>query len=296
MCPFPIRCLLLCVLSATSFIASAFDLVPGQIYTTNDDDNVVTRHSPQGAVIDTFTFPAGYGYSVRGLAFDSDGLLYAVIASSPGFNVVRVNRQGAVEALGSATNYLGGNSNYGKLVVLAGGAQPDVIVAAASQLVRFSSAGNQVLLDGNQVHDVELLPTGNLLVLLGYEIREITRDGTFVRQLQPSVSIAGARALAYHPPSGKVYFAMYGYSPIYSRLIRMDAQTCNVEVDIPHHVGTDLTLVWDQPDESDRLLVGNIYANAMQFNTGLDLPGELDSSPRSFVALFSQNLLNDSFE
>ena len=193
-------------------VTHAFDLIPGDLYSSNNQSLVISRYAPDGAFIDSFAIPSEYGSEVRGLAVGPDDLLYAVTVDGSGFNVISIDSSGAVQFAYSGQAYLAGDLSSGKISFSTNG---QFFVAGGQYLTRFDvgSAYGTLIYTNNGVTDVKGLPSGNLLVLSNYELDELTTDGDLVRAITPSpLLLVDARGVEYDTSSKTIYVSMLGYS------------------------------------------------------------------------------------
>jgi len=210
-----------CLCLGLASVAQAFDLVPGDLYSSNYGSLVISRYAPDGAFIDSISIPANYGSEVRGLAFGPDSLLYATTVEGSGFNVIAIDRSGAVQSTYNGQSYVAGNLSSGKIAFSGNG---QFFVAGGDYLTRFdvgTTYGTYVYTN-NGVMDVKELPNGNLLVLSNYELDEITTEGELVRTITPDpVLLVDARGLEYDPVSKTIYVSMLGYTGENFQVLRL---------------------------------------------------------------------------
>lgn len=259
--------------------ASAMPLEYGDIYSSNYFSHRINHYDSNGAYIDSFLFPTSSGSDVRGIAFGTNGLLYAVSTTSAGFGVSTIDNDGAITFVGGGSSYIKGNVSYGKIAVANDGRY---YVAGENNLTAFApgSTTGTVIYTANQVYDVEVLPSGNLLVLSAYSLQEITSSGAVVRNINPSIELGDARGLEYDPATDSIYVTMLGDigKKFNFRLMRIDGDTGVVEVNENFWYGDDLFLTLD-----GELLVGSRTQAPGIFDTDLNKIGSLQHGFQMFV-------------
>lgn len=257
--------------------AQAMSLTPGDIYTSNYFSNTISHYDINGTFIDSFTLPSTIGSEVKGLSFGDNGQLYAVTSKDSGFNVVAIDGSGTVSESYSGPGYVSGNLSYGKIAF---GANGNFYVAGSNNIVAFTRGVSQgtVIRTDNQMFDVDVLPSGNLLALSAYGLNELSPTGALVRKINTSISLVDARGVEFNPATGKVFVTMLGYSDQYFRLMRFDALSGQIEKNESFWYGDDMVLLTD-----GRLLVGSRTEAPGLFDQDLHLVGSLGSQQQMFV-------------
>lgn len=276
--------------AALSGPGHAFELVPGHVYTSDSSTNAIIQVQPDGVEVDTLTLP-GYTDGTKGLAFGPDGTLFVVAVADHGFDVVRIGPQGQVLATYAGPTYVFGNLSYGKIAVSDSGR---VYVTGQDSLLTFQPGvtGVSTIYTDNQVYDVEILPSGNLLVLTAYRIVELTPSGGFVRTVVPSHGVVDGRGLEYDPVTNSVFATMLGYSEHYFQVMRFDASTGILEGSNAYTYADDLFLTIDR-----RLLVGSRTQPPAWFGLDTAMLGVLNPRQRMFVTVYSvEAVFSDDFE
>ncbi|MGH2551530.1 MAG: hypothetical protein ACRDHN_19250, partial [Thermomicrobiales bacterium] len=216
------------LLVSASFFAAfgsrveAFDLMEGDLYSSNFQSSAISQYSSDGVFIDSIAIDPSYGSEVRGLAFGPDNLLYAATVAGNGFNVISIDALGTIQHTYNGQSYLAGNLSAGKIAFARNG---QFFVAGGGNLVRFDigTTYGSYIYSNNQVYGVEGLPSGNLLVLSAYQLDEITTEGAIVRTITPSpIRFVDARDVEYDPASDAIYVSMLGYSGEEFQVMRLN--------------------------------------------------------------------------
>lgn len=273
---------LLCLLVSVVMVPTvqAMSLTPGDLYSSNYFSNTIYHYNSAGAYIDSLTLPSGSGAETQGLAFGADGLLYAVRnrGANSGYDVVAIDGNGMMQNMFSGSGYIGGNISYGKIAVADNG---QVFVAGGNTLQAFSpgTVTGSTIFSGNQIFDVEILPTGNLLVLSAYGLNEITPSGALVRAITPSIMLTDARGVEYDPLTGDIFVTVLGNSGSgFFRLMRLDGTSGQVEANVYFWYGDDMFLTAD-----NRLIVGSRTQAPGIFDLNLNYMGSLSAGQQMFV-------------
>jgi len=268
---------------------AAFELVPGDIYTSDSFTNTIIHADPQGNEIDTLPL-GGYTMGSKGLAFGPDDTLYVVAVTMYGYDVVHLDTAGNVLGRYPGSIFVSGNLSYGKIAVSQGGR---VYVAGQSSLISLLpgvSASTPIYTD-NQVLDLDFLPSGNLLVLTGYRVVELTPDGALVREVLPSQSVVDGRGIKYERVTNTFVTTMLGYTDHFYELRRWDAKTGAFLGWNYYNYGDDI----DQfPD--GRLLIGSRTLPPAIFDVNLGMTRAFNTHQRMFVAIHSNPIFGDDFE
>jgi hypothetical protein len=257
---------------------AAITFTPGHFYSTDDSTRDIFEYDETGAFLGSVTLSATLADDLRGLAFGPDGLLYVTATKGSGFNVLAIDHDGVVlQTYSRPSVYIAGNSSYGKLAVDAN----YLYVAGGNLLTRFpigNPAGTSIY-GNNQVFDVEILPSGNLLVASAYDVEEITSTGSLVRSIDPGPGFfTDVRGVEYDPVSNKVFVTHLGHSNFFFRIMRFDAATTVYEENATFSYADDLFIT-----DSGNLLVGSRTDPPRVYTQGLDQIGTLGTSDRKFV-------------
>jgi hypothetical protein len=256
----------------------AFSFSPGHYYTSDYDSSVITQYNATGTVVGSLNLNNG----VRGITFGPDGLLYAVTRPETfGFRVLAINGLGGIEATYSdAVTYIGGNISSGKIAVDAS----NIYVAGASQVMKFqigSPASGLPIYTNNQVFDVEVLPSGNLLAASAYEVKEITSSGSVVRDFGPGGLFTDIRGVEYDPSTNNVFVTHLGHSGFFHQVMRFDWLTGNLEESTMFTYADDMFMTND-----GNLLVGSRTQVPRLYSQELDAIGGLAGPVQMFVTQF----------
>lgn len=182
----------------------------------------------------------------------------------------------------STSPYIGGNISYGKVAVGNG----NIYVAGGNNLTRFQigdSSSATTIYTTNQVYDVEVLPSGNLLVASAYEVQELTPAGTFIRNIEPSGSLyTDIRGVEYDPATNNVFVTHPGHTGFFFQIMRVDWLTGALEESITLNYADDLFLT----REGD-LLVGSRTQIPRLYSQDLDELGSLGGVQQMFVTQYT---------
>ena len=165
---------------------TTFGFVPGHYYSSNYSSRVIKEYNGAGIAIASYTLPSALGEEVRGLAFGSDGLLYATVSrGSSGCAVLALRSDGTVAASYTwPVDVTGSNLMYGRIAM----DNQYLYLCGAGGLTRFllgdPSSGTSIY-SGNSIYDVKPLPNGHLFVAFSGNIDEITTTGALVRHVTP---------------------------------------------------------------------------------------------------------------
>jgi hypothetical protein len=268
-----------CLLSNASLGYGQF-FVANDFYTSNYD-STIRHYSSSGAFVNSITIPSTYGTEVKGMAAGFDGLMYVTVGNGTnGFNVLSLNSAGAVQQVYSGPEYVAGNLSYGKIAFSTNG---QFFVTGQGSVRRFT-VGNQfgnLIYTGNQMFDSTTLPSGNMLVLSAYEIKEITPSGVVVRTINSSIGLTDARGIAYNASTDDIYVSMLGNSAQPFRVMKLDGQTGQVEALETYTYADDLFITND-----NRLLVGSRTSRVGIFDMNLNQTGFLTDDAQMFVTQF----------
>jgi hypothetical protein len=220
------------------------------------------------------------GKQTRGLTFGSDGLLY-VAAHNTGpdrFELYGYDESGNIRA--TFTNNMpsvGNNVFYGKLV----SDDNYLFVGGTAGITRYELGGPDVgtMIVAGDGRDIELLPNGNLLHASSFGVREITVDGSLVREFTLNGgTFFNVNAVEYDPIGNDVFFANHTGGSI----IRFDFDTGDVEDIVSFANPVDMHLTAD-----GELLVGSWTGPAARFNRDLQYLGDIGEMHRMFITQYS---------
>jgi len=252
----------------------------GRLYSAQYDEPAVYVSNPDGSNYVTFNMFPTYD-SVSGLAFSPDGKLYATTNTDFDSTVRAFGPQGQVLESYPVPGYLMGNISYGKVAV----DQQHLYVAGGNSLFKFNRGDSDSavgIYSNNQVFDVEILPSGNLLVASAYEIEEITSTGTVVRTIDMvGPGFTDIRGIEYDPDTNNLFVTHLGHTGFFHRLMRLDATTGVLEESISFNYADDLFLL-----DSGDLLVGSRTNAPRIYSQDLDLLDTLAGGERIFVTQY----------
>lgn len=264
-----------------SFSANSITFVPGDYYTSTYFSNTINHYSKDGLFVDSITVPNSYGSDVKGISFNSTGNMYAVTVRGGNYDVLSISNDNTIQTIASGTGYIQGNLSYGKIAT---DNFDNYYVAGAGNLTSFTSGSSfgDIIYSENQVYDVEVLPSGNLLVLSAYTLREITPSGSIVRNISSDIRLGDARGVEYDPATDSIYVTMLGYTNQNFRLMKLNGQTGVVEENVSYIYGDDLFLTTE-----GKLLVGSRTQVPGIFDTDLNLLNSFEGSDQMFVTQFT---------
>jgi len=259
-----------------------FSFVPGNIYSTSYGSFDIIEYSSKGAALASLTLSSTLGDGLRGIAFGPDGLLYTVMVRGSGFAVLALDSSGVVhQAYSMDPLYLAGNISYGKIAV----DRTYIYVAGADELIRFTLGSNDPgmsIYTNNQVFDVKVLPSGNVLVASAYEVDEITNAGAFVRSIRLSgASFVDVRGIEYDPAKNKLFATELGYTNFNFQLMRINASTGILEKSVTFNYADDLFLT-----QSGTLLVGSRTETPRIYMENLNNLGTVGITQRMFITQY----------
>jgi hypothetical protein len=277
----------LAVASSSSHAAS-FQLVPGDIYTTDSLSSAIIQTRPDGNEVSTLTL-SRYTMGYKGLAFAPDDTLYVVAVTTYGYDVVHLGADGSTLGTYPGSTYVSGNLSYGKIAVSDSGR---VYVAGQSTLMSLMpgiSASTPIYTD-NQIFDLDFLPSGNLLVVTAYHVVELTPTGTLVREVLPSHSVVDGHGIKVERATNTFVTTMLGYTDHYHELRRWDLATGAL-------LGWNVYNYADDIDQfpDGRLLIGSRSLGPGIFDIDLGMTGALNAHQRMFVAIHSNPIFGDGF-
>jgi hypothetical protein len=260
----------------------AFGFVPGNYYSSAYGSRTITEYNPSGSSVGTFTIPSAQGDDIRGIAFGPDGMLYATAVRGSGFAVLAIDSSGAVrQTYATSSVYLGGDVAYGKIAV----DSQYIYVAGPSQVTRFSvgspSSGTSIYSTSSQVYDMDILPSGNLLVASYSQINEITAAGAQVRCVA-SGFVNNIHGVEFDPATNSLFVTAFGDSSNHFPLMCLDGTTGAVKTSTYFLYGNDIFLT-----DSGNLLVGSCGQAPGIFSQGLDRVGTLGTGEQECVTEYT---------
>ena len=264
---------------------TTFAFIPGHYYSSNYSSRVIKEYDGAGIGIASYTLPSGLGEEVRGLAFGSDGLLYATVSrGSSGCAVLALRSDGSVAMSYTwPVNVTGSDLTYGKIAM----DNQYLYLCGSGGLTRFllgnSSSGTSIY-TGNSIYDVKPLPNGHLFVVFSGNIDEITTSGALVRHVTnyPFSILVDARGIEYNPTTNILFVTHYGRTDFYDRIMRFNATTGALLSDATLSYPIDLFL-----DASGNLLVGSYTQNPTFFSQDLVQGKHLHGGQQMFVTQYA---------
>lgn len=281
------------LLGMLSTQVESFSFSVGDFYAANISSSIITQYDTSGAIKGslTVTLPSN-GRDLRGLAFGPDGLLYATVAQSSGFSVLALDSYGTVQRTYTHTAYISGDIGYGAICFDNSGYF--YVAAGGTGLVRFNTAAPSSVDIINReygVHDVEVLPSGNILMATSQFIFELNRQGQMIRWITPSdpnhlvigdsPSFTDIQGIEYDPASNSLFVTAIGASGYYHKLTRVNAITGVVEACAIVSGGEHMILSND-----GRLIVGNASYSTRVFSTSLESLGYFAGNTFPFVTQY----------
>lgn len=271
--------------------AFALSFTPGHLYSTSE--SAINEYDPSGHLLSSMQ--VGFG-ELRGLGFGQDKLLYVVQENeSPwgGVNTVK-----AFDSAGNAvrtynfTGAISGNISYGKLSFDASG--ENFYVGSASGLYKFNIAGGSGKLLANvDAMDVEVLPSGELLVASSYALNRYSADGKLIGgfgTINDPDGITGdsypwlvdARGVEYDPASDTTFVTMLGYSGMFDKVLAFEGLSNKLVGIETYWYGDDMFVT-----ETGKLLIGSRTQPPGLFDTQLGFVGPFDGPDARFVTALS---------
>jgi len=273
----------LAMITNTPEAIAAFTFAAGDFYTANFFSDNILQYSVAGSPVGSFSVAPDLADEIRGVAFGPDGLLYATAVRESGFAVLAFNSSGALQQTYSMNSvYLAGNISYGKIAV----DNQHIYVAGAGVVTRFNindPTSGSIIYGNNQLFDVKILPSGNLLAASAYEVNEITASGTFVR----SIALQGnfftdIRGIEYDPLSNNLFVTHLGHTGFFFQLMRIDGTSGLLEKSVTLNYADDIFLT-----ANGDLVVGSRTQAPHIYTQDLDQIGTLGTSPQMFVTEFA---------
>lgn len=262
---------------------AAFGFVAGHDYSSDFSSRTITEYTAAGTTVGTLTLSSTVADGLRGIAFSSTGLLYTTAVVGSGYNVLALNSAGVIQRTYTApTVYAAGNLAFGKIAL----DSQYIYVGAQDVLTRFTiggSATGTTIYTDNQIFDVKVLPSGNLLVASAYNIKEITTGGTIIRTFSPQgISLVDIRGMEYNAATNDLFVTMLGYTGQYFQLMRFDATSGALEKQVTFNYGMDLFLT-----TGGSLLVGTYTQKPGFFSQDLVQTGTFGTAPQMFVTQYT---------
>lgn len=227
--------------SPSAFALAGIMFTPGHFYTSHSNYRKIYEADEEGRVLGFVELPSSIAQSVRGLAFGPDGLLYATVEHNYRFTVLALDHLGNVRSSYPTNIYPTNHLPDGKLAI--GGNY--IYVTGDDQAVKIKlgdPTSASVIYTNYDVTDVEILPSGNLLVASSRNIEEITPDGELVRSIElspttrrlpdgtySSYRIVDVEAIEYDPVANDIYFWQHGYTNFFRQLVRIDATSGRIK-------------------------------------------------------------------
>jgi hypothetical protein len=201
------------------------------------------------------------------------------------FTVLAVNRRGEI-----LKRYLSHDPGLrrpffdaaGNLLVVANGALVRFKLGDESSATAFSTA---VVQRHDAYQDLVILPNGNILGTLMRNLGESRPDGTFVREIKPSLrpnegfsGISSTSGLAYDPATGSIYVWMSGYTRQFNQLYQLDFATGEIRRQATVEGGGDILVT-----QEGKLVVGGWRVAPQILSKDLRHLGAFAGPPRSSV-------------
>src|SRR5215471_262875 len=177
---FALRIVIVTFAVAARFASASITFTQGHIYAANYFSRTILEYQSDGSFLGSLTLPSSAGDEVRGLAFGPDGLLYATVVRNSTAAVLALHSDGSIQQTYPFSVYVGGNLSYGKLAVDA----TNIYVGGQNSLTKFqigNPSSASTIYTNNQIYDVKIMPSGNLLVASNYYVQEITNSGQLVQ-------------------------------------------------------------------------------------------------------------------
>jgi hypothetical protein len=264
--------------AAVGLAAIQFSL--GHFYTTDfQNKTTIVEYDENGSALGSRNISSAH--ELRGLAFGPDQLLYVVDSQPDHFDVLALDRFGAVQRTYSHADPGGIRS-----LISAGHIVFDGMGHFYVDHFKFtigSPNSGQDFFTGAAMHDVAIGPNGNLLGINDHDLFEITPSGEFVRSIGPSPGSffnRALRAVAYDPQSDSIYVAMLGDSSSPHPLLRLNGTSGALVESTTLSNATDLFVTLNHG-----VLVGSRSVRPTRLDASLGVLGFLEgtSTDRMFV-------------
>jgi hypothetical protein len=260
-------------------VSHGFSFTPGDFYASQYFESSITHYNSAGVAIETLNMAAAPSDDLRGLAFGPGGAMYSVGVFDTGAHIYALSSTGTIQQTYTISNaFTGGNISYGKIAFGAGG---DFYIGTGVGVAKFNTANatGSLITSSGGIFDLEVLPSGNLLVATSYDISEITPSGTTVRQIVPDlVDLTDVRGLEYDPISNVIYATMLGYSDNFFQVMKLNGTTGAVLGRTSFTYADDLFLASD-----GRLVVGSRTQGPAFFNQSLEFQNSFTGNSKIFV-------------
>lgn len=276
--------------------ALAFVYTPGDIYSTSD--SAINQYAPNGSVVSSTPFA---GSDLRGLTFGPGHDLYVVRAGATPFSSPSVEVFGPNGSLLRSYNFGGnvfGNISYGKIAFDPNG--KDFYVGAGNGVYKFSVNGTTgSLFNSTEAFDVNVLPSGQLLVASGYGLTVLSSSGAILSTISqlndpygltndPFPRLVDVRGVQYDSANNKTYVTMLGYygASLYGpvdmsfKLLELNGLSNELLGLTTFTYGDDIALT-----NSGNLLVGSRTQSPGLFSTNLKYLGSLGGPDARFVTV-----------
>lgn len=262
--------------------AQTIQVSPGDFCATSYFSNTITHYNRQGAILGSMTVPSGLAEDIKGLAFGPDDLLYAVAERDSGFAVLALDAYGSVhQTYPFGSNYIGGNLSYGKIAFGNDGA---FYVGGGAGLVRFDhgNPNSGDLVYGGGVYDVEVLPSGNVLIVTSYDLHELTASGSHVREINPvGTYFTDNRGVEYDSATDTIYVTMLGHTGEFFQIMKLEGSSGQLLDQATFNYADDMILTDD-----GRLVVGSRTQSPGIFDTDTNYLGSFEGDDRMFVTQY----------
>jgi hypothetical protein len=220
------RCLpavLAAILLLPAIASAQFSFTRGHYYATRENNFGIRQYDAAGQIVGTLIAPQ----RARGLAFGKDGLLYVTVipTGDDGFRVEALDASGLSHRTYSGSDYFYGDTGAGMLAL----DDTYLYVAGANKLTRFqidNPSVRQVISNLHGINDVEVLPSGNLLVGSSFGVAEMTSSGTVLRNIPLD---SGGGPLEFDPAGNAIFVFHTGTSgSTITGLLKFDYTTLQV--------------------------------------------------------------------
>jgi hypothetical protein len=206
----------------TADCLAAIQFTLGHFYTTDfGSKTTIVEYDQNGLSLGSLNVSSAH--ELRGWAFGPDQLLYVVDSQSDHFDVLALNRFGAVQQTFSQADPGGIRS-----LISAGHIEFDGLGHFYVDHYKFTigvPSSGQDFFTGAPMYDVAAGPNGNILGVNDHDLFEVTPTGEFVRSIGPSPGYFYnhyLRAVTYDAQSDSIYVAMLGDSNSPHQLMRLN--------------------------------------------------------------------------